>query len=99
MPFARYATEHANAKMACPRTNPSGNLVVTVLLHENLVWRGGTWPRKMFSSVLSKAVGLGMFSIAGGAPTSTKRPRKSLDNATHFAFSGSTKIPLKTVLP
>ena len=50
----------------------------------------------MFFSVLSKAVGLRMFSIAGGAPTSTKRPRKPPDFATNFVFSGSTKIPRKT---
>ena len=49
----------------------------------------------MFFSVLSKAVGL-RFSIAGGAPMSTKRPRKPPENATNFVFSGSTKIPRKT---
>ena len=54
------------------------------------------WLRRMFSSVLFKAVGLeSMFSSAGGAPTSTKRPRKPPHNATNFADSESTKIPRK----
>ena len=48
--------------------------------------------RKMFSPVLSKAVDLRMFSIAGGAPASTKRPRKPPDNTTNYVLSGSTKI-------
>ena len=30
----------------------------------------------MFFSVLSKVVGLRVFSLAGGAPTSTKTPRE-----------------------
>ena len=33
---ADFLLDHANPKMARPRTNSSGNLVVTVLLHENL---------------------------------------------------------------
>ena len=33
----RCAAEHANAKKARPRKNPSGNLVVTLFLHENLI--------------------------------------------------------------
>ena len=33
------ATQDANAKMARPRTNPSGNSVVPVLVYENLIVR------------------------------------------------------------
>ena len=96
----RCATEHANAEMARPRTNASGNLVVTVFLHENLVIIM-TSGEALGQDRCSRQCFPGQWACARFPLLS--RPQKGHenppDNATNFVFSGSTKIPQNTRKP
>ena len=94
--FFRCATDHANCENGMPTNKSYWKFSGPCPLARELVYGGGTRLKKMFSSVLSCAVDLRIFSIDGGAPTSTQRPRQPPDNATNVASSRATKIPQKT---
>ena len=73
----RCATEHANAKLARPRTNPSGNSVVTVLLHENLVMGKALSSEKYSLQCFPRQWACAYFLLLAGYG----HPRKSHENS------------------